>query len=52
MPLAVADSAEELAKITGVRADNIRSSAWKFKKGLYKASEFRCVIVDDEEDDE
>ena len=50
LPVAVADSIKELARIVGVSRDNIKSSASKHRRGLVKRSRFVSVEIEDEED--
>lgn len=50
LPLAVADSAEELSRIVGVRSGTIRSSACHVKEGNRKRSSYRRVEVEDDEE--
>ncbi len=51
LPLAVANSAEELARITGKSANTIKSSAGKYKKGLLKTCSYRRVDLEEDKDD-
>lgn len=44
LPIAIADTPTELAKIVGTTAKNVYSGAWKRKKGL-KNSSFIMVEV-------
>ena len=50
LPVAVADSIKELARIVGVSRDNIKSSASKRRRGLLKRSRFVSVEIEDEEE--
>lgn len=47
LPVAVADSAAELAKMLGVTVNNIRSSYSKYKSGERKSCQFRRVEVEE-----
>lgn len=47
-PIYIADSAEELAELTGKATNTIRSMASKYKKGKVKFSRYRRVKLDDE----
>lgn len=49
LPLAVADTARELAEICGVRENNIISSISHFKAKNHKRCKWVCVHVSDEE---
>lgn len=49
LPLAVADTASELAEICGVRENNIISSISHFKAKNHKRCKWVCVHVSDEE---
>lgn len=48
LPLAVADSAAELAELRGVRTDTIFRHTWRWKKGLTKRPGY--IVVEVEED--
>ena len=50
LPVAVADSAAELARKLGVSKGSIESSASQQKRGLNLHSIYRRVEVDDEEE--
>ena len=52
LPLAVADSCAELAELVGMPKEQIRTAVWKYDHGVYAKTPFRCVIIDDEEDEE
>ncbi len=49
LPLAVAESAEELARIVGTTANNVRSTASRAKDGKFRS--FVRVEVDDDEEE-
>lgn len=49
LPLAVADTAEELAKICGTTKNNIASEASKYDKGVMPFTKYRRIEVTDEE---
>lgn len=49
LPLAVADTAEELAKICGTSKNNIASEASKYDKGTLPFTKYRRIVCDDEE---
>lgn len=48
LPLAVADSAEKLARLVGVKAATIYSAAWQQRKGIHQRSIYQCVEVEDD----
>ena len=45
LPMAVEDSARELAKVLGVRKNNVESVASKHKKGKIKRPRYACVYI-------
>ena len=47
LPLAVADTAVDLARMVGTTANAIRSSFDHYKHGATKSSRFRKVEIDD-----
>lgn len=47
LPVAVADTADALAKICGVSVSTVRSSITREKKGFVNSS-YKKVIIDDE----
>ncbi len=47
LPLAVADSAKELAEICGTTVNNINSCCSKYKTGKHKKSSFISVEVEE-----
>ena len=51
LPLAVADSAPQLAEMVGVSVNAIFSSYSCYKSGKHKFSRFQKVEVDDETDE-
>lgn len=51
LPLAVADSAPQLAEMVGVSTNAIFSSYSCYKSGKHKFSRFQKVEVDDETDE-
>lgn len=52
LPLAVADSASELARIAGCKPNNVSSCASKFKHRNQKQSKFYKIEIDEGEDGE
>ena len=48
LPLAVADSAAELARIAGTTPNNVSSAASNFKTGRQKRSSFQVVEIKEE----
>jgi hypothetical protein len=48
LPLAVADTQTELARMVGVSHRTIASTLCKYRKGEYKSARFREVEVEDE----
>ena len=50
LPVAVADSAEELAKILNVSRTTIISAATRYERGQVAFSVYRKVEVEDEDD--
>ena len=48
LPVAIADTAKELAKILGTTENNVKSSDSKFKHGVYKNSRYIAVRIDEE----
>lgn len=50
LPLAVADTARELAEMAGGSENSIRSFISKYERGDIKNSRYRKVVVDDEQD--
>lgn len=51
LPVAVADTVKELAKIVGVKENTIHSSISHMKSGRIKTSIYRRVEVEDEEEE-
>lgn len=49
LPIAIADSAVGLAKITGAQVSCIRSTAHRIQTGEFEQGQFACVVVEDEE---
>lgn len=49
LPVAVADSAEKLARLIGAKAATIYSAAWQQKKGINRRSIYQCVEVEDDD---
>lgn len=52
LPLAIADSSYELAKICGTTANNVRSTVAKGKSGIIKNPSFIVVKVEEGETDD
>lgn len=52
LPLAIADSAEELAEICNVERSTVASMASSYEKGKLKTSRYICVNVEEDEDAE
>lgn len=50
LPVAVADSAEELAKMSGVKRTSIIEQLCRYRHGLYKQCKYRKIELT--EDDE
>ena len=50
LPLAVATSAEELARMTGANANTIRAAVCHYEKGRVKNSVYKRVRIEDEEE--
>ena len=50
LPKLIADSAAELAVLSGATENNVSSSASKYKKGIYRSSRFRKVEVPEDEE--
>lgn len=48
LPVAVADSAVELAKILGVNPNSIASIYSKYQSGIAKSCRYRKVVIDDD----
>lgn len=48
LPLAVADSVREMAKICGVPENNISSLISKYEHGILKWVSFRKVVIPDD----
>ena len=48
LPVFIADSAEELARITGAPRNNISSMASKYNSGVLKRSKFQRVEIPEE----
>ena len=51
LPLALADSPGELAKIVKCTANNVSSCVSKRKSGIYKSGRFIAVKVKDEQEE-
>lgn len=51
LPLAVADSSTELARMLGLRRDSVRSSMCHCKKKGWKCSYVKVEVEDDDDDD-
>lgn len=49
LPVAVAASAAELARIRGVKQNTVVSAAWRARLGKYKRSKYVSVEVEDDE---
>lgn len=45
LPVAIADTSRELAKICGDTNENVRTTAYKANKGLYKNAKSKYIIV-------
>lgn len=45
LPVVIADTSRELAKICGDTNENVRTTAYKTNKGLYKNSKSRYIVV-------
>lgn len=52
LPLAIADSAEELAEICNVKRETVASMVSSYEKGKLKTSRYICVNVEEDEDAE
>ena len=50
LPVAMADSMAELAKMTGTSAALVRSSVSKMRRGVHKTNRFVEVEIDERED--
>ena len=48
LPIAIADTAKELAELLGTTENNVKSSASKCKHGVYKNSRYIAVRIDEE----
>ena len=48
LPVAIADTAKELAELLGTTENNVKSSASKSKHGVYKNSRYIAVRIDEE----
>ena len=48
LPIAIADTAKELAELLGTTENNVKSSASKNKHGVYKNSQYIAVKIDEE----
>lgn len=46
-PIAMADSAPELARVTGAKVETIRSIAARVKSGKWKDGKYVCVEIGD-----
>lgn len=42
LPVAVADTAEELAQILGVKAQSVRVGVWRYKNNVLRRTEYIC----------
>lgn len=49
LPIAMADTATQLSKLTGEDVKNIRSTAYKVRCGTFKSGKFEMVDIDDED---
>ena len=52
LPVAVADTAQELADIVGTTKNNVNSCASHVRRGRFKWSRFIRVQVDDDDNEE
>ena len=48
LPIAIADTAKELAELLGKTENNVKSSASKCKHGVYKNPRYIAVRIDEE----
>ena len=48
LPIAIADTAKELAELLGTTENNVKSSTSKSKHGVYKNSRYIAVRIDEE----
>ena len=48
LPVAIADTAKELAELLGTTENNVKSSASKGKHGVYKNPRYIAVRIDEE----
>lgn len=48
LPVAVADSPSELARMTGANRNTVNSTLALFRKGKYKNPKYREVEIDDD----
>lgn len=48
LPVAIADTSKELAKICGVSDLTIQTGAYRYKAGKVKKSRYRKVVIDDD----
>jgi hypothetical protein len=48
LPLAIADTQTELARMVGVSQRTIASTLCKYRKGEYKSTRFREVEIDED----
>ncbi len=52
LPLAIADSPTELARICGTSSTNVRSAVCRWKSGEHVRSRFIVVEIDEDDDDD
>lgn len=48
LPVAIADSAAELAKMCGVKSSTVKTSVCHYNKHRLKKCKWRCVHIDDD----
>ena len=49
LPIAVADTANELGRMLGIKGSSIRTALYKVETGVLKSSSYKKVYIDDEE---
>ena len=49
LPLVIADTAQELADIVGVKRNSIHSAICRLKSGELKTSKYICCEIDEED---
>lgn len=52
LPVMVASSASQLAKMCGVTANTVLAMAWRHDKGIHKRSKYVRVKLEEGDDDE